>query len=86
MSFEIQAPFIGNSHVFFQNGPLWKQIYSAENLSGVGLWKEALFIEKAASNLVSLEVGSLREISLSTHRILDAINRIDKGNQSDFLE
>jgi len=86
MSFEIQAPFIGNSDVFFQNGPLWEQIYSAENLSGVGLWKEAFFIEKAASNLVSLEVGSLQEISLSTHRILDAINKIDKGNQSDFLE
>lgn len=85
-SFEVQSPFIGNANVFFQSGFLKKKIYSAENLSGQGLWKEAHFMEMAASNLVSLEIERLQEISLATHRILDAINKLDKGNDSGFLD
>ena len=84
--FEVQSPFIGNANVFFQSRSLEKQIYSTEDLSGQGLWKEAHFMDMAASNLVSREIERLQEISLSTHRILDAINKLDKGNESGFLD
>ncbi len=84
--FEIDSPFIGNANVFFQSGSLKQQIYSTENLPGRGLWKEAHFMEMAASNLVRLEIDRLQEISLSTHRILDAINKLDKGDEDGFLD
>lgn len=71
--FEVESPFIGNSSIHCVRGAEVLPVYSNSEMRGIGLWKEAEFVERISNGFENSGVTEIQKISLSTHRILHEI-------------
>lgn len=71
--FRIESPFIGNSNIYSQIRGTETVLYSSDELPGIGMWREAKFVESVTQGTELSRLRKFQNLSLVTHRILQEI-------------